>query len=110
MTTVYYWVIAISCASVEQVVLNLRAEYTGPQVVSVLCLSSWFMVKWTSIAYGRSIYVGGTTLVSIHFFLCDSFKNLIVYDGMFIIELIIIFGLLAYVKFLHRIQMFTFLS
>jgi hypothetical protein len=29
-------------------------------------------------------------LVSIHFFFYDSFEDLIVYDGMFIIELIII--------------------
>jgi hypothetical protein len=40
-----FWVIVISCAPVEQVVLNIRAEYTGPQMDSVLCLSSWFMVN-----------------------------------------------------------------
>jgi hypothetical protein len=36
----------------EQVVLHLHAEYMG-QVDSALCLSSWFMVNWTSTAYGR---------------------------------------------------------
>jgi hypothetical protein len=87
-------------------VLNLRAEYTGPQVDSVLCLSSWFMVNLHCLR--SSIYVEGSTLVSIHFLSYDSFENLIEYDGMFVTELIIIYGLLVYVKFLHCIQMFTF--
>jgi hypothetical protein len=101
---VTYGVGAFSCAHVKQRMLCGSAVYAGPRVIPVLFCCVFVASGKTELSLLMVVfYMWSSTLVNIHLFSKNSFAYLIIYGGVFIVKLIIVFGFSVNVKLFHSI-------